>query len=303
MAIPPSCPPARAALLGAALFLLPLLTACGENDDGAASAATGAATRPPAAAFAGGLAPAASSGPLPVASPGPLGSPAPGTPRTVGELADRVAAAWASVRSYRIVSSDGLPAVATPALVSPAASPGAGPGGFVVTEEVVLPDRRHQTIVDGGVVSAEFLAVGGRIFLRGGFAQAVMPGLAPDAWIELDPVQIDPASRIYLPVQGLLQPIRAPYANLSEDVRMRDLSPLGPVTVEGRTCDAYAVVNTTQTGERIDVTVAIGPDGLPCLEETRAGGIVNRTVYGAYNEPFAIDIPTNVVNVQGTPVA
>jgi hypothetical protein len=62
------------------------------------------------------------------------------------------------------------------------------------------------------------------------------------------------------------------------------------VVVNGRACAAYVIADTTMTGERIEVTIALGVDDLPCSITTRAGSTEIVTVY-EYNVPLEIAAP------------
>lgn len=220
--------------------------------------------------------------------------PVPGTPvamvdgrPTVGELADRIAAAWAGVRSYRarfVAGGRG--------------SPAAGPAVEVV-DEVAVPDRKRRTSLANGAVVAETVAVGGRVWARGETPLAAATASpAAGEWVLVDPAAIDLQSQIGFLYADLIAPARPLYTGLSEDERGRRATPLGEVTVGGRSCAAYRIADTTPTGERIEVVLALGPDDLPCSLETRVGGTVNVTTW-AFNVPVAIAAPGS----EATPAA
>lgn len=226
------------------------------------------------------------------ATSAPVGAATPGTLRTAGDLADRIAAAWGTVRTYRstftAITAPGSASASSPVLGTPANEA----PSLEIVDEVVLPDRKHRTIREAGALSGEFVGIGGRVFLRGPIAQAIgRPNLDPGRWIEIDPAAVNPASPISGLIADLAAPAEPPYAALPAETRALPISPLGSVEVEGQTCAAYDAVDTTDTGERIEVTIALGPDDLPCLLETRAGGTVNRTVFSAYNAPLTIEPP------------
>ncbi|MDP9368753.1 MAG: hypothetical protein M3Q03_10845, partial [Chloroflexota bacterium] len=171
-------------------------------------------------------------------------------------------------------------------------TPVGGAPALEIVDEIILPDRKHRTIREGGSVTGEFVGIGGRVFLRGSIAQVVVrPDLDPATWVEVDPTAVDPVSRVSGLIADLAAPVEPPYAALPAETRALPITPLGPMDVEGRTCEAFGAVDTTATGERIEYTIALGPDDLPCLVETRAGGTVNRTVFVAYNAPLTIEPP------------
>lgn len=305
--------------VGALVIALgPVLAACGGGatdaptaPPAASTASAGTTQGTDAAVAAGDAAPAAGS---PSGAPAAAGTPGAAAPRTVGELADRVAAAWAGIGAYRIVETTGaegappppLPVTPAPGATPPAAS-GAAPGPASSIDEVILPDRRHLLIGEAGGTT-EFVAVGGRIAARGDYARiGIRPSLDPTTWVALDPVGFAPDSPLAGFVADFAGPaaraFAPPLANLSAETRARELTPLGPVAVEGRACEAYRVADTTATGDRVEVTLAVDAAGLPCSEETRAGGTSTRRTYGAFNAVPPIAFPADAVPLSGTPAA
>jgi hypothetical protein len=207
---------------------------------------------------------------------------------TVGELADRITAAWPSVSTYRTVSRGqggivpGTDAAGTPN----------GSQSIEVVTEVVLPDRKHQVSTSNGAVQEEFVAVGSRVYLRGPLTGGIAATPVADDWRVVDASTISPDSTPASAIASLLAPIQPPYAGLSPDERDRNAIPLGVITVENRSCNAYQIVDTTQTGERIDVTLAMGSDNLPCSIETQVGGTDYLTTF-TYNIPLNITPPVD----------
>jgi hypothetical protein len=205
---------------------------------------------------------------------------------TVGELADRIAAAWPSVSTYRTVSrgqSGIVPGTA-------AAGTPNGSQSIEVVTEVVLPDRKHQVSTSNGAVQEEFVKVGSTVYVRGPMTGGITATPVADDWRVVDAATISPESTPAPQIASLLAPIQPPYAGLSPDERDRDAKPLGAITVENRSCQAYQIVDTTETGERIDVTLAIGSDNLPCSIETQVGGTDYLTTF-IYNIPLTITPP------------
>ena len=272
----------------AALLAVPiLLAACGGGSGGQAATAV-----PPTVAAANSATTAAA----------PTGAP-----RTVGELADRVDAAWAGVRSYRSVyTAEGtgipVPAAALPD-ASPAASPAASPPAVVdrieISREVLLPDRQRQERRAGGAVVSEGVAIGDQVFVRGAAAEALLPGADPAAWLAVDRAALGPAAADPL-LARLAAPFPAgsPTAAVPDNLRPQELRPLGPVEVAGRRCEAYGAANTTELGVRIDLTFAIDADDRPCFVETRSGSAGGRETFAAYDLPLTIEPPA-----ASTPVA
>lgn len=213
-----------------------------------------------------------------------LSAATPVPPRTLGELVDRVAVAWVGVRTYRVLTRI---AVAAPSDgLTPGASPAADAAIDSVVEiedEVVVPDRKRRVGRTGGVVVREFVAVGGRVYSRGGGESG--------AWSEFDRAALDPTSQIGSIVADLAAPVVAPFAGYPALARTFPLVPLGPVTVAGRDCVAYRVA-IPNLGEAIETTLSIGADDLPCGSETRVRGIATAVTYLAFNEALVIEAPT-----------
>jgi hypothetical protein len=208
---------------------------------------------------------------------------------TVGDLADRMAAAWSGVKTYRTVFTTSAHAGGTPnAGASPVASPVVG---LEVIDEVVVPDRKHRIYKQGGTSSSEFIAVDGKVYARGPLAAGLKPATPSSGdWVVVDPAAVNQTTPLGQLVTTLAAPAVPPYSDLSESRRNRTATPLGDVGVAGRTCTAYGIVDTTATGEPIDVILALGPDDLPCSIETRAGGTDNITVF-TFNLPLTINAP------------
>jgi hypothetical protein len=258
--------------LGLVLVALLLLAACGKEEE---------ATPTPAATTA-----------PPVTAVSTIGSATPGSASglTVAELADRIAAAWPAVMTYRTVT--------TTVAQTPAGSPVAGPspvaGGPVVSEtidEFVLPDRKRRLARAGDALQYELVVVDGRIYARGPQAPGLNPSRPnPDAWVEVAPATLETATAHAEDYGNLFAPVTAPYSRLSPEKRARDAVPLGQIAIDGRACTSYRIADTTLTGERIEIVLALGPDDLPCAIETHAGGQVTTTVF-TYNMPLTIEAP------------
>jgi hypothetical protein len=141
-------------------------------------------------------------------------------------------------------------------------------------------------------VQFEAVIIGDTVYIRGQFA-AMAPNATPTAsgWIVVDPATVDGSSQFGAMVANLTEPAGPPYRELSEAERGRAATPLGERTIAGRVCVAYQIADTTQTGERIEVVLALGSDDLPCAIETRIGDSVSVTSF-AYNLPVEIEAPT-----------
>jgi hypothetical protein len=291
------------------IVLLPLLASCGGGDDAVSPTAT-----PPAAATVPVSTTAVATAPP---SGAPInGSPAAGSPTaggaTFGDLADRVNGAWAGVKNYQLIRVYGTDTGAAPAGASPAAAAVASPsaGAFTVagataqiTEQGIVPNQRHQLTEARGQASSESVALDGTVWVRGALAGFVRPNIDPTTWVAVDPAAIDPNSQLRAVFNALAAPITPPFPTQDASLRSRDLLSLGPVSIDGRSCDSYRFVQTTETGGRIDVAVAVGSDNLICAIETRAGGLVTLTRYTAYNQIMTIRPPANALPMATPPAA
>jgi hypothetical protein len=202
---------------------------------------------------------------------------------TVGDLADRIAVAWEGIASYRSVFT-------TQALGSPpAATPSAG--AVEVVTEVIVPDRKRQVTWTDGEITAEVIVVNTTIHARGTLATFLAPStpVAGD-WVTVDAGAVNPASQTGALIGSLLQPVRPPYVELSEAERTRIATPLGERTIGDRACTAYQIADTTATGERLEVVLAIDAGDLPCAIETRAASSLNLTTF-TFNLPLTIEPP------------
>jgi hypothetical protein len=91
---------------------------------------------------------------------------------------------------------------------------------------------------------------------------------------------------------------------LSPEERDLPARAAGQVTTDsGRVCDVFEIVQTTPTGERVDVLVWIEASGLPCAVETSAGGQFTVATYMDFNAPIAIEPPAGAVPWQPSPAA
>ena len=273
------------------------LAACGDDDDDDPTPAPTAA--PPVATSS---APSAASPAPSAASPAPDGStpaasdavPAGGTPAsmtsTVGRLAEGIAAAWPQT-SYRRVQTS---------VPSSTATPTAGLTSLSVTDEVVYPGSVHRTIVDSnGTTSAEYLLIDGQVFARGTLIpSAFQTGTSPETWVRFSEDMLAPGSpgaNVLSQLQSLLEPR---YSGLAPDEQAREAVLTSETTVEGQSCFVFSTVETTQTGERLDVEIALTPAGRLCSVTTTGGGL--DTV-----ETFTFDVPLTITapEVVATPAA
>lgn len=275
------------------LVLVLVLAACGQSDPEPEPTPV-----PPTATVAAeGIGPGVGS---PAASPAASGEP------TLGDLVGRVDAAWAGVGSFRAVFAQPSAGGATP--VAPAATPLAGAatptalsGATESVREVVLPDRQRQIVRQRGEVTTEAVAIGERVWVRGDLARQPRPDAAADAWVAIDPAAVDPNSDAGRLAAALTAPVVSPLAGIRQGLLPQEVRPLGPVTVGDRTCEAYGAADTTEIGGRIDYTIALDADDLPCFVETRTGSVVGRTTYEAYGEALSIEPPASALPMASPP--
>jgi hypothetical protein len=244
----------------------------------------------------------------------------PGTPAstqlTLGELAERVNAAWPTVGSYRITftgSTLSMPAglgtpVARP-LATPAATPIGAPGAtpvarpretFVSMREVVLPDRQRQEVRGLGEHDHEAIAIGNRLYVRGPLVEQIAPGTPDDAWIVVEPSTVPEGSMLSQLLGGLPGIPAAPLASLPERLLPQLIRDMGVVDHDGRECRVFGAADTVPaTGMRVDYTIAVDDRDLPCFIETGTGGVTQgRADYNDIDGSFTIEPP-----VAATPVS
>lgn len=203
---------------------------------------------------------------------------------TVGTLADRIGAAWTGIdRYYSETSTYTL------------ASPDPAEASQQIVEEAILPDLRRQTVTQNGVVQSEIVASGGNIYGRGPNLPGIsQPNRDPDIWITINGNVLGPNNSFSGVYQSLLLPIEPPYSALNDADRSRPAEELGIVNVSGRACQAYRIVDTTLTGERVEVELALEESGLVCSIETSSGNSLTSSVY-IYDRPAEIEQPASPV--------
>src|SRR6476659_1511843 len=203
---------------------------------------------------------------------------------TAGQIADRIAAAWPKVTSYRSITR------IIPASGTPEATPAVELAGRA-ERHVILPDQKQIVITDQGSTT-EIVLINGILSKR-----TTPPGGSPSPWQIIDPGTVspnDPFSRTYATI---LAPETPPYSGLSGRQRDRIGTEQGQTTINGRACAGYLFPEVTETGERIQVIVYLDSADLPCRIETRAGLTISQTDY-VFNQETAIATP-----VAATPAA
>ncbi len=236
---------------------------------------------------------------------------------TLGDLASRVAAAWPNVKSYRwtftgaTVSSPG-PAASPTAQV--AATPGATPlarprSTFVSTREVALPDRQRQVVSGLGADDHEAIVTGNKLFVRGPMVMSLVSTAGENDWITIDLTKLPAGERLPPPLDSLRALPQSPLANLPDRLKPQVVRDLGNVDFDGRTCHVYGAADTVpDTGMRLDYTIALDQQDLPCFIETSTGGVTQgRDEFTGINSSILIEspqaaTPVSDIAVSGTPV-
>lgn len=198
---------------------------------------------------------------------------------TAGEIADRIAAAWTSVTSYRATTT--IYQVSS----SPAATPAAGVTS-TAERTVILPDQKRIVISDGNG-TIEMIFSGGVLQIR----QTPFGG-EPGEWRTIDPSAVEDDDPFALAYASILAPDQPPYGSLSGRQRDRIGMEQGTLVIGGRTCTAYEFPEVTVTGELIRITIYLGEDDLPCRIETLAGLSVSQTDY-IFNQDVPIATPAS----------
>ncbi len=203
---------------------------------------------------------------------------------TVGQLADRIDAGWVGIDRYQSVTT-------TQTIGSPESS---APSTETV-EEAILPDRRRQVVSLGGELRSEIVSAGGNIYGRGvSLPGIVQPNRDPDVWIVINGNVLGSDNAYSGFYQSLLLPVQPPYAGLSQADRDKPAEDLGDVDVGGQTCRQYHIVDTTLTGERVEIALALSDSGLVCSIQTTSDHSVTTTVF-SYDKPTEITPPASPV--------
>lgn len=269
-----------------AIFFILVIAACGGEDDTADPTATRTTTDSPSVMTATPtpVADSTSGNASPAAATPVVGSASPVTEPirqdaatlapnevTLGVVADRIAASWPQVQTYReevvTVTSAGTPV----------------PGAPTATREVAMPERKRFVVaLDGTTI--EVLFVNSTLFRRVGDAP----------WTTVDVSAVTTSDPFYDIYEQMQRPVTPPYAGLSARQRER-IGEVGDlVTIDGRQCQSFIFLQVTESGERLDTTVTLDETGLPCTIETAVGGSITRSTF-TYNVAVTIEPPAGVI--------
>jgi hypothetical protein len=224
---------------------------------------------------------------------------------TLGELADRINSAWANVESYRLVSMVTAPPnpAASPiaaAEATPGATPLATSGQIVATRDVILPDIQQMVVTGWGENDFEAISDGETIYVRGPAARQFDPLASSDAWLMLRASDVPEGTQAANLVGGLPVIPMPPLSGIDERLAPQEVTDRGPTEVGGRTCQTYGSADTkVTTGQRVDYTIGIDDNDLPCFIETRSGTtVLGHLEYSMFNEVPPVEVPA-----VATPVA
>lgn len=224
-----------------------------------------------------------------------IGSPANDTTDsnvTLGAIADRINARWADLSRFREISTfsagaaRGIPASAV------AASPASQRSGRSV-REVILPDRARYVAEENGQLIFELVVIGEQVFARGTVASLLDPTAGPAEWIVTDITTVASNPMLGASAAGQLAGLAPPTYLVPERLRPQPVRELGSAEYNGTECALFGAADTTDTGARIDFTVAIGPDDRLCFIETRSIGISSRYVVEQLDPTAMIEPPTS----------
>jgi hypothetical protein len=165
--------------------------------------------------------------------------------------------------------------------------------------EVELPDRQRQSVTGLGGEDHEAIAIGNALFVHGPLVAKIAPNSAPEDWLELDPTSLPEGAQLLHLLGGLPEIPGAPLETLPERLRAQDVRELDPVQHDGRDCRVFAAADTVPaTGMRVDYTIAIDQDDIPCFIETGAGGVTQgRDEYTDIGAEFGIEPPASATPV------
>lgn len=220
----------------------------------------------------------------------PVASPAPGQV-TVGELADRIAGGWMVATTMRLTASTTMDSATPEALASPTTSL-----DYVVTTEIDGNGNKRITITALGFFITQVISIRGQIWVSGFYDAWNIPESAVgepfgDGWMVVDTTAADDDPNFNQFVLTMLSNYPPPYSGLSDSARARVVEPLGDVTVGDRTCSAYRIPATTETGQAYDIILSLDERGLPCSNDTIAFGQTQTNVY-EFDTPIEITPPS-----------
>jgi hypothetical protein len=207
---------------------------------------------------------------------------------TAGQIADRIAAAWLSVKSYRTIS------FVVPNAGTPEATPVAGEPASA-ERTVILPDTKRLVVRDTSGTT-EIVLVDGVLAKRVTRANG-----QPGPWETIDLATVgenDPFRQIYV---SMLGPEHPPYSGLSNRQRERIGTETGAAEINGRACTGYLFPEVTETGEVVKVYIYLDANDLPCRIETRTTALSRTDFF--FNEPLTVATPSALGTPKSSPTS
>ena len=224
---------------------------------------------------------------------------------TLGSLADRINAQWADFSRFREISTFTAEGARSLPGTTVAASPVSQRAGRSV-RQVILPDRARYLAEENGQLVFEFVVIGDQVFARGTVARLLDPTAGPTEWIVTDIATIARSPMLGESAAGQLARLAPPSYVVPERLRPQPVRDLESTQFEGTECDLFGAADTTNTGARIDFTVAIDAEDRLCFLETRSPGISSRYVVEQLDPSVTIEPPASfrpIASPAGSPAA
>lgn len=159
--------------------------------------------------------------------------------------------------------------------------------------EVILPDRARYLAEENGQLVFELVVIGEQVYARGTVASLLDPTAGSAEWIVTDITAVARNPMLGASIAGQLAELAAPLYAVPEWLRPQTVRDLGTAESGGIQCRLYGAADTTDTGARIDFTVAIDSDDRLCFVETRSIGISSRFVVEQLDPTVMIEPPAS----------
>lgn len=268
----------------ATLLLLVLVTGCGNQATPTAEPA------PTEAQDATSTPPVSSTSTTGVGGNQPASTETAAPELTLGELTDRINAAWRDLTHFREINAS--TASARSAIGSPTAPSPVGERASRSVREVTLPDRARYVAEENGQLVFEMVVIGEQVYARGTVAALLDPSAANGEWIVTDLLTVANNPMLGDAAARQLATLAAPAYVVPERLRPQTVRLLGETPVDGRTCTLYGAADTTPTGARIDFTFAVDQENRLCFVETKTFGISSRYSVEELDASFVIEAPS-----------